>query len=81
MIVLGHCTCNGAPIACTVIVQATYTEHRVRGFLQTSRTHVVQRKVSTREKGKSRTVFSMADLLSINPICLHLIIFKYKNVL
>ena len=67
MIVLGHCTCNGAPIACTVIVQATYTEHRVKWCLETSRTRVVQRKVSTREKGKSRTVFSIVNLLSINP--------------
>ena len=42
--------CNGAPVACTVTVQATYTEHRVRWCLETPRIRVVQRKVSTREK-------------------------------
>ena len=43
---------NGAPVACTITVQANYTEYRVRWCLETSRTRVVQRKVSTREKGK-----------------------------
>ena len=60
--------CNGAPVACTVTVQATYTEHRVRWCIEISRTRVMQRKVSKREKGKSRTVFSVANLLSIKPI-------------
>uniref|UniRef100_M4B6B9 Uncharacterized protein n=1 Tax=Hyaloperonospora arabidopsidis (strain Emoy2) TaxID=559515 RepID=M4B6B9_HYAAE len=60
--------CNREPVACTVTVQATYTGQRVRWCLETSRTRVVQSKVSTREKGKSRTVFSIVNLLSINPI-------------
>ena len=60
--------CNGAPVACTVTVQATYIEHRVRCFLETSRTRIVQRKVLTREKGKSRTVIGIVNLLSINSI-------------
>ena len=60
--------CNGATVAWTVTVQAAYTDHNVRWCLETLRTRVVQRKVSTREKGKSRTVFSIVNLLSINPI-------------
>ena len=34
----GSSKMNGAPIACTVAVQATYTEHRVSRCLETSRT-------------------------------------------
>uniref|UniRef100_M4BFW3 Uncharacterized protein n=1 Tax=Hyaloperonospora arabidopsidis (strain Emoy2) TaxID=559515 RepID=M4BFW3_HYAAE len=60
--------CNGAPALCTVTVQAVYTEHKVSWCLETSRTCVVQRNVSTREGGKSRTVFSTVNLLLINPI-------------
>ena len=61
-------TLNGAPITCNVTVQAARTKYRVRWCLETSRTRVVQRKVSTREKGKSRTVFSIVNLLLIYPI-------------
>ena len=60
--------CNGASIACTVTVQDTYTEHRVRWCLETSRTRVVQTKVSIRDKGKSKPIFSIVNLLSINHI-------------
>ena len=60
--------CNGAPIACIVTAQSTYTEHKVKWCLEISRTRVVQRKVSIRDKGKSRTVFSIINLLFINPI-------------
>ena len=43
--------CNGAPLACTVTVQAAYSENRVRRCLETSCRRVVQRRVSTRAKG------------------------------
>ena len=62
--------CNGAPIACTVTVQATYYEHRVSWCLEISRTRIMQRNVLVliQGKGKSRTIFSMVNLLLVNPI-------------
>ena len=47
--------CNGKPIACTVTIQDAYTEHRVSWCLETSRTRILLRKVSIRDKGKSGT--------------------------
>ena len=41
---------------------------KVNRCLGTSCTSIVQRKISTREKGKSRTVFSIVNLMLINPI-------------
>uniref|UniRef100_M4B9K5 Uncharacterized protein n=1 Tax=Hyaloperonospora arabidopsidis (strain Emoy2) TaxID=559515 RepID=M4B9K5_HYAAE len=56
--------CNGAPVSFTVTVHWTQSKVVSRDFTYTRR----EEEGATREKGKSRTVFSIVNLLSINPI-------------
>ena len=61
--------CNGAPVSCTVTVQAAYTEHREKGGA--SRLHVrasCRGRFQHEKRSKSRTLFSIVNLLLINPI-------------
>ena len=63
---LGGTRCNGAPLACTFILQATYTEHRVSRYLVIARTRTCR--VRFQYEIRVRTVISIVNLLLISPI-------------